>query len=298
MTAQPDELAKVVADLQAGRVMNPPNLPSRSPVFRAVTSLATTAVGPLVDATMIYETYLRKPQIALYEDHPCIAPPWGQAFIGYRNEHGNANVTFTYAVPWEKMRPGDRWESEHGYDVDEAKWCLWLWMFSGGRNGTGRKVPTVGPIALTQIAVAEDGHPIDIHWVDIMRDGKPEQWDWSRWTVMGAYTLLNCRNVTIAEQHMPRAAVRRERRLGVRSHVLVVTGKGSRSQGEAVEIAGDDAPPLHSVRGHFAHYGACCRHHEPRGLLFGKYTGRVWVPDHARGSDETGTVDQTFVVQP
>ena len=295
MTAPPEELARVVGDIRRGRVTIPPRV-RFSRIHRAAAAQARASDGPLVDATMIYQTYLRKPQIAIYEDHPSICPPWTEAFIGYRNEHGNATVTFTRATPWSEIGR-DAWESEHGYDLSEAHWCLWLWMFSGGFSSTGERYPTFGPIALTQIAVAEDGTPLDIHWVDILGQGEPEAWDWSRWTVLGTYTLLNCRNVTIAEQHLARAAQRRERRYGARSHVLVVTGHGTSSPGGPGAGAGD-AAPLHSVRGHFAHYGACCRHHEPRGLLFGRHTGRVWVPDHARGSAETGTVDQTFLVQP
>jgi hypothetical protein len=47
--------------------------------------------------------------------------------------------------------------------------------------------------------------------------------------------------------------------------------------------------PLTSVRGHFATYGQ-----DGRGLLFGKYAGRYWIPQHARGSAEHGVVAQEF----
>lgn len=289
-------LAEVVNDIRKRRVVRPPTVNAK--LHESIVDLAANADGPLVDATFIYDTYIRKPEIAIYEDHPSICPPWTEAFIGYRNEHGNANITYTWAHPWEEMG-GNEWESEHGHDLSEAKWCLWLWMFSGGRakNNTVRN-PTCGPIALTQIAVAEDGTPIDIHWTDLMQDGRPEQWDWSRWAVLGTYNFLNMRNIDVVEARLPKPEWRAERRLGIRSHVLTVkpTGKsrtGSTGQGEPL----NGVAPLHSVRGHMAHYGQCCRHHEPRGLLFGRYTCRVWVPAHARGDADTGTVDQTFIIK-
>lgn len=55
---------------------------------------------------------------------------------------------------------------------------------------------------------------------------------------------------------------------------------------------------LHSVRGHVAHYGDCCPgRHEPGGLLSGRTTGRVWVPQHARGVAALGQTHQTYVIK-
>jgi hypothetical protein len=55
--------------------------------------------------------------------------------------------------------------------------------------------------------------------------------------------------------------------------------------------------PLSEVRGHWAHYGDCCPgRHDPRGLLFGKYTGRVRKEIHTRGSSDHGKVIHDKVV--
>jgi hypothetical protein len=45
---------------------------------------------------------------------------------------------------------------------------------------------------------------------------------------------------------------------------------------------------LHICRGHFAHY-------EDKGL-FGKYKGRFWIPQHVRGSIETGAALKDYQV--
>ena len=284
-------LAQVVDDIRRGKVRR--GLKDRA-LHVAVNDVAKAATdAPLVDATFIYDTYRRKKGIAIYEDHPSILPPWEVAWIGYRNEHGNANATMVVADDWE---PSMAWESEHGNSLDGAAHRLSLWFFGGGRS-QGKPSPTFGPIALTRVAVHESGEPLDILWVDLLQDGKPEQWDWSRWTVLGVYGFLNSRNIeVIPDNGMRRPDRRREQRLGIRSHVLTVKPTGSRRA--ATGAAGGDPVllPMSSVRGHYAHYGACCRHHEPGGLLFGKLTGRVWVPQYARGDDEVGTVEQTFVI--
>jgi hypothetical protein len=50
--------------------------------------------------------------------------------------------------------------------------------------------------------------------------------------------------------------------------------------------------PLTSVRGHFARYGV-----EGRGLLFGKYAGKFWIPAHARDAGEGDGV-KDYVLKP
>jgi hypothetical protein len=49
---------------------------------------------------------------------------------------------------------------------------------------------------------------------------------------------------------------------------------------------------FHGVRGSYHRYGP----EYGRGLLFGKYAGRFWVPPHVRGSREAGEVVQTYIV--
>lgn len=296
MPAADSSLAETLADIRRGNVRRHPSIPVK--VHRLVVEGARDSGGPLVDATMIYDTYRDRPAIAIYEDHPCILPPWRQSFVGYRNQHGNANVTWVDVNPWADI--GDMaWESEHeGQDTSGAEWCYWLWFFGGGRSSGGGAVPTFGPTALTQIAVAADGTPIDIHWVDLLNTGRPAEFDWSRWTVLGVFNLLNCQNTELVEASMARPDRRREQRLGIRSHVISVrpTRKVSnrRRQGGPSD---DVSVPLHSVRGHVAHYGDCCPgRHPANGRLFGRVEGRVWVPQHARGAPDVGEVDQTFVV--
>lgn len=54
---------------------------------------------------------------------------------------------------------------------------------------------------------------------------------------------------------------------------------------------------LHICRGHFAHYGMEWRG-EQKAKLFGKYSGSFWVPDHTRGSLNSGMVKKTYEIKP
>lgn len=63
-------------------------------------------------------------------------------------------------------------------------------------------------------------------------------------------------------------------------------------QGSEIELA------CHTVRGHFAHYGACCGEaHQPKGLLFGRHERRLWIDEHEAGSPEVGFVETTLQVE-
>ncbi len=49
---------------------------------------------------------------------------------------------------------------------------------------------------------------------------------------------------------------------------------------------------LHIARGHFAEYGE----EFGKGKLFGKYSGRYWIPQHVRGNKDQGTIGHDYVI--
>lgn len=100
-----------------------------------------------------------------------------------------------------------------------------------------------------------------------------------------ALYLMDCRNITFESVLPPRQVRRVYERRGTSAPpeyrvVVKVPGKqsytiaGPRRKGEPVI-------PAHMVRGHFAEYGEG----KP---LFGKYTGRFWIPAHVRGKRSEG----------
>lgn len=115
--------------------------------------------------------------------------------------------------------------------------------------------------------------------------------------VLDLLFLLGCKNVDIQprDPDPKQAKIARKRHgdtpHGYRYHVLVVRPAGSRSDAPAQEIG---TMPRHVCRGHFAEYGP----KYGKGLLFGKYEGRFYVPPHVKGNKDRGTVEKDYEVRP
>lgn len=87
-----DDIAKVVRDLKDGRIHW---LEENIGLWRSFVTLFNLSTGlPVIDATRIYKSIMRTPQIDLYGDH-VLRPPWMDAFICYQNQHGNVHVMHT-----------------------------------------------------------------------------------------------------------------------------------------------------------------------------------------------------------
>lgn len=119
-----------------------------------------------------------------------------------------------------------------------------------------------------------------------------------------ACSLMHCRNVKQAT-HDPRdemnrqqirLAERQKRRLVI-YRTLEVSPVGRRSVKETDEgVIDGPKKRLHLVRLHYAEYGPEYRWPDgtPKGLLFGKYSGRFFVPPFVKGSLNAGAVAKTY----
>ena len=299
MTA--DAIAEVVANLRDDRWLSVVKEPA---MLTFAAKMASGAALTVVDSTKIYEGLVAKTDpVALYEDHPCIAPPWDVCSIVYENQHGNVVVMVTGASEHERSPDGGfvaepRWETAESIDWATVRWVITTCIFSGGRS-QGKRCPTAGPLFVFQHAVGEHGEPLDLHWVDPTGRSKDRglgEWDMAQLVHLGTLNFMSARNIELAEPKRPRPQQKRIARTGVRVQELhVFPASRSRSGG------GTGAPlstAAHGVVGHWAHYGDCCPHHEPRGLLFGRLTGKVWVPTHVRGSSEIGEITHEYVLRP
>lgn len=306
-----EEIATVVAGLRARQFRIPQNtrgdLASHVATMRkiSVQVIGDSLAGPVVDATAVYRSLVDTPsrEIDLYQDHPNIAPPWREATICYQNQHGNVIMMLQggYEADEVKKREGpswrhglsDRWEPAQPVDWDRVRWIIDTILWIGGRGGSG-PFPTTGPMHIWRFAVYDDGTPADLHWLQVVDDDvyPMRDWDMAHLVLLGTLNFMQCRNIELVEPRRPRPQQRRITRTGVRISEINVfpIGKSRRGAGRQYSLTG--GVPLSSVRGHFAHYGACCSHHEPRGMLFGKLTGRYWIPQHARGTTEHGEVEQ------
>lgn len=279
-----EAIAKVVQDLRLGRYHSFGK--AKPPVEFG---------GPTIDATAIYDgirdKYIDNPSasegIHIYEDHPCIAPPWEEAQLCYLNEHGNvvlqALSCLTQDDAYEDGWMDDlKWEADQVLDWSKVHWAVYALMFIGGRS-KDEPIRTAGPVYLWRLAIANDGSPLDINWVMLKEVSDPDIFDLPLVVLLGALNFLNCRNVEIVLPARPRPEQKRLARTGVEVHTINVFPIGSRhrSAGERGQQIGGPHTP---VRGHFATYGP----EYNRGLLFGKYSGRFWISQHVRGELDGG----------
>lgn len=283
MSAEP--IATAVADLRAGRrVRNGAGGPAAGAVFDLAIGLVRKPV--VVDATTIFTSVLEANRsIALYEDHPCIAPPWDEAAICYVNTFGNVVILHANVRPvFAGARPGTPpWEPAATVDWSRVRWRLDTFVWMGGHSTTtARDVPLTGPVHLFQYAIYDDGEPADLHWAQLRPDVDLDFWTNEQLVLLGTLNFMACRNVELVEPERPRPERRRIARTGVKVHTLNVYPTGKATTGPGGERKGGS--PLTSVRGHFAHFGP----QYGRKLLFGKYEGKFWIPQHARGDLEVG----------
>jgi hypothetical protein len=109
-------------------------------------------------------------------------------------------------------------------------------------------------------------------------------------------SLLGCKNISLkTNDNDPQQVGRAIKRHGgtpesYRYHTLVVRPPGSKpgTPGQDIGIM-----PRHVCRGHFSEYG----HEFNKGLLFGKYSGRFYIPPHVKGDKKNGIVEKDYVIQ-
>lgn len=298
MTVSGEAIGAAVADLRSHRVNLTPRARRRS-VGDLVGPKWLVAGTPVVDATAIFRSLVDDgKEFDLYGNN--VAPPWSQAVIGFHNLYGNVMLLDVYETDTDAV---DQWQPADGDDstapdkrgTHTIEWgkvqsvlhaSLWL----GGRVKTGDAFPTTGPFHVWRIPIYPGGEMADVRWHQL-EETSEEITNSAIMVLLATFNFLNCRNVTLVEPHRPRAMQRRIARHGFRVSELSVTPMGAsvRSDPSGNHIT----LPLHSVRGHFAEYGK-----NGKGLLFGKYAGRFWVPQHARGSSEVGVVSQEFTLKP
>lgn len=186
MTAE--NIALVVADIHAGRVKR---ATKRDDIFDLARQVWAAVPPVVVDATAIYQDLLVAPkEIALYEDHPSLMPPWESFALCYQNEHGNVVVMHSTVV--ERRADDDEpWETDTGADWDKVRWVVHTFVWCGGFSGE-EVVPTHGPRHMWQSAIYEDGQPADLHWVQLIPEYPLEHWDMAHLVLLQSINFLNC----------------------------------------------------------------------------------------------------------
>lgn len=303
-----EAIAKVCADLKAERITNIFGMDYSKSMMEWIRN------SEIVDATRIYHDLTdRQKGIDVYKEH-VMCPVWKSALVGYVNQHSNVTVMHSFCADYGNgevpialigQPPGQErmWESlsgTHEIDWPKVQWVYNITVWLGGRSNSTGVIPTAGPLHLWRIAVYPDGTMADINWVNLdpkARDDPerwdPDQWDMANLVVLGAINLGNCVNVELREPTRQRAVARRIARTGVRVNEIHVKPISTSYRGRKGDSDTTSSVALHSVRGHFAHYGP----KYDRQLLFGKYEGRYWIPQAARGSAEVGKIEHQYVME-
>lgn len=294
MTAEP--IASVVADIRAGHTNHPAAVDRFGVQISTILLKRAQQPQPVVDCTAIFNSQRALSGVALYDDHPSIVPPWEDALLCYVNTFGNVLAMQVHRKDHDGFAPSRAdWYTENEVDWSRVRWIAETAIWVGGTSGDGVVLPTSGPCHMFRHAIHDDGSPADINWMALMakrgqraersrmEDANQATWDAALITLGGSLNFLGASNVDIAEPSRPRPLRRRIARTGVQVQTIVVRPPGKR-RAKSAEARPIDAMEtvLSPVRGHWSHYGEQYN----RGLLFGKYSGKFWVPAHARGGAE------------
>jgi hypothetical protein len=114
-------------------------------------------------------------------------------------------------------------------------------------------------------------------------------------TVLEDLTLLGCKNVSLSprdnDPKQVRIATKRHgpSNTGYRYHVLTVRPPGAKSDSPGIDIG---TMPRHVCRGHYQEYGP----EFGKGLLFGRLSGRFFIPPYYKGKKENGIVEKDYEI--
>lgn len=263
-----------------------------------------------VDVTALHRTVTESEGFYIYED-TISRPPWTNALLCYAwraneapddydgpilPEHefdGTYMVHATYTDVEANPLPDDmRWDPAEGVtNVDHTlDWSKVKWVAVASLLAWRRDRGIIGPVHGWKAAIDADGNVLDLMNIAVSGELEPPWANNPLLVWLKAVTLLNCRNVTLVEPTRTRAQRRRFERDGIRISEIHVFPSGTSVRGRSMPVG--SGAPLHSVRGHIARYGPKWG----RGLLFGRIEGEFWIPQHARGSAERGTVEQHITV--
>jgi hypothetical protein len=305
VTAEP--IARVVADIRAGRVEHPAAFDQAGIVASREALERAQQPQPVVDCTAIFNMQRVAEQINVYDDYPSIVPPWENAFLCFVNTFGNVVALQVNRRGWDGAPISrDDWYTDNEVDWARVRWIAETSIWVGGVDGNGCVAATSGPCHMLRHAIHDDGSPADINWLALMSrgkfdeagrlvDGNAKTWEASMVTLGAALNFLNASNIDVAEPARPRPLRRRIERTGVQVQTIVVRPPGKRrTSSAAVRPIEATESVLSPVRGHWARYGS----EHNRGLLFGKYSGKFWIASHIRGAAEADQPQRDYVLKP
>lgn len=291
----------------------------------------------IVEATNVYQFCRGRAPIDLY-DLPCGAPPHDIIWVEWMQANGKRlgalgmirEPPFRIGLQepedvigsngFRTLRPpkinlsGQRdsipmWLSDNM--PNQQAWDRVRWVWGVGIFQDDDRGRAYGPVATIRGALDEWGRLLDVTWgihFPMADDRDIDPVTLHPFSIfLTTMNFMQCANIELTYVDPPAALSRKHRKKGklqsgqdlVRYHTLRIrpAGAGTRNRGRSGPS--QELVAFHPVRGDFHHYGDCCPGlHAPKGLLFGKLTGRFWVPAHVRGNPDRGVIKQDFVVEP
>lgn len=258
---------------------------------------------PVIEATIVAEQVFSAPMMKI-EDFPCVRPPWLAFWLEYarpRNAPPGCPDRWGLLVVQHNVERFAQQAQKREWPVD-AEFSYSMCLFAELRS------QIFGPCAQWDIAIDTRGLCQRADFTIMTSHLADEKDMTARLMYAGLQSIcfLQCKNVHVVdgEPPPPKVARAQARKLGrppLTYSVVKIdpfgTRKVRRDHGVSVHAA---APRrLHTVPGHFSHFGDCCPGvHEPKGLAFGKLTGMFWTPQHVRGDLEAGVVAHDYQIKP
>lgn len=251
----------------------------------------------IVNVTNIFDRMADVPDWRSMVTSYVVAPPWENAAFGYAVENCTVIGLIESAKisSKEELPQIDREGEPEPIDLDKVHWVLTIGGYAYGKGKTSAQHYNVyGPFSFWRVYVDKEGKCLGTRLHHPHKAEFEETIEWSLlYTVFESLNFLNCRNVDIVEPTRDRAERKRLARLNVNVNEIVVYPKGKSTKKTDSKSVNPIEIPLTSVRGHFAEYGQ-----NGKGLLFGKYAGRFWIPQHARGDAAYGESRHTYTLEP
>ncbi len=133
-------------------------------------------------------------------------------------------------------------------------------------------------------------------------EGETKGFEHFTYPTLMALDMIHTRNVRVVDVQLPpklaKANLRRRGLGSVRWKTITILPYTQRPVADAPDVVhGLGARPYQIMPGHYAHYGIVGPGGWLRGKLFGKISGRFWVPEHAVGDESQGIVLNDYKVE-
>jgi hypothetical protein len=246
----------------------------------------------VIDATGVKEQIVYRNGLFDVKDLPTMAPPFPFTWIENEVTQDAPDLLLRLATLWSSVKTDEGWDStvsafvksRHGGSIMVGRHAHHL--HEDGSYAQGATGYNVGPGQNPNLADIENSEAGRIVERQVSRCLAPHAF---------AISLMHCKNIEVRDNEVPMSAKHRERdeRNGIPRLIFKTLAVGPMLSTRSINSVNHPSQSIerafHICRGHFAEY----TEEKP---LFGKYAGRFWIEQHARGSKAAGIVQKDYRV--